>query len=209
MKRIFLLFACILVICTSSCKKECKEITKLPRNFLKYWYFDEGSWWVYKLKDSLNVFDTVKLQGSIIRLSGYEDDQRASCTEYAGMTTIHSYAATDSFNYVFGQKIDYETHFDSQRNDFRVFGNHYRYGAQSCMIYSVDNDIFLSRDTFYYSLIDISDLLLPVNTFTDVVRYKYSDLLDLFYAPDVGIVKIISATGQEWELVDYHVVQNY
>ena len=50
-----------------SCNKhpagtECPQITQAPQAFLDYWYFPEGSQWVYRLQGSIpTVYDTVRV----------------------------------------------------------------------------------------------------------------------------------------------------
>ncbi|MEA3496383.1 MAG: hypothetical protein U9R42_10150 [Bacteroidota bacterium] len=57
----YLIFSLVifLLLQVSSCReKGCEAIKKAPQEFLDYWYFPEGSWWVYQNQDG--EIDTVK-----------------------------------------------------------------------------------------------------------------------------------------------------
>ncbi|MBC6700264.1 hypothetical protein [Hymenobacter sp. BT190] len=56
----------MLSVCLASCRKEeviqeCPQVGQAPQAFLNYWYFPEGSYWVYKQRGSVPaILDTVR-----------------------------------------------------------------------------------------------------------------------------------------------------
>ena len=57
----FCLFILLLIILGISCKKsnDCETVPEVPKDYLDYWFFPVGSFWVYQLEDSLTVIDTL------------------------------------------------------------------------------------------------------------------------------------------------------
>ena len=56
--------AMILVACPkkNKCNPDCDTVVDAPKEFLDYWFFNTGSYWVYKLADtSATILDTVKI----------------------------------------------------------------------------------------------------------------------------------------------------
>lgn len=65
MAKLFMLGSLLFLSLTIfSCKEDppvsCKSVLEAPKEYLDYWYFQEGSWWVYQLEGSNPaIYDTV------------------------------------------------------------------------------------------------------------------------------------------------------
>ena len=72
-KRILLLTVPFTIL-LGGCKKqtaieECPQVAEAPREFLNYWFFPEGSYWVYRQRGSAPaVYDTVRAGAPQIRV---------------------------------------------------------------------------------------------------------------------------------------------
>ncbi len=75
------------------CKEE--ELVEAPPEFLRYWYFPKGSWWVYQLQDTVGVYDTMRVVSDYKRYCNRDgasdiDCDQAPCTWMYSNTWEHS-----------------------------------------------------------------------------------------------------------------------
>lgn len=211
-KKIVLLFA-IVMSCAGlfSCDDKCKDIAYLPPGFLNYWFFNQGSFWVYQLNDSTTtVFDTVRVVGAKKEVEPpSREPERPICVEWALLTLEHS--CTTFYNtsptYPFTRIYSF---YDSGAKRFFCISDFSKLssGEQGYLYYSADGNNYVYSDVpSQWQLIENITLITPVGTFENVLHYKLFNQMDLFIAPGVGIIKIITSNNQVWELVQYNVSQ--
>jgi len=207
MKKNVLFLLTIFLLVNFSCKKKCECIDELPHEFLSYWCFDQGSWWVYQLKDTTNVFDTVTITKSELFANGTENDgYYYPCTEYSNCDIIHS-------NSLFSDHINnsksegYSSSSKGDKENYSVFVDSKIYFSDFLSYSTIQG--FIMENNKYWKLIDMQSVQTPTNTFNNILHYVSSDSLHYFFSKNVGIVKRITSDGNTWELINYNVIQNY
>lgn len=207
------LLCSLILFCTGlfSCDDKCKDITYLPQGFLNYWFFNQDSYWIYQSNDSTTtVFDTVSVVGANKEVEPpAREQERPSCVEWALLTLEHS--CTTFYNtqptYPFTRIYSY---YDLETKEFFCVSNFtgLSFDRQWYLFYSAEgNNYIQSDDPSEWELIENTTLNTPSGTFENVLHYKLVNQMDLFIAPGVGIIKIITSNSQVWELVQYNVSQ--
>lgn len=210
MKRFTPILIFLLLLGTYACNKKCHTIDELPHEFLSYWYFDQGSWWVYQLKDTTNVFDTVMIENidvhtTIPKTNRSDDGSENGCTEYIKMITKHS---NNLFlNYLEnGLYEEYNSQTYGNRESYYVDFEYFKNYLGITFFYYIKNKGFTCDFGACY---DIQEIQTPQYTFNETIHYFPFDSLQFYFAKNVGLVKRITNDGKTWELINYSVIQNY
>lgn len=190
MKRlIFLLLFITAILTTNSCKKPVEPLP-LDKDFLSYFAFPKGSWWVYKdaksgLRDSFYV---AKYQKGIT-----QDKEMGS---YEGL----SYDLESKYIKSYGQAIPKsKIHFTYQTNG--TDGYAYRF--------STPNYVQFINETYKFSMKHLDSFQVNNIWYKDVYQTESLDSFgnatrNEFYAKNIGVIKRIHYGGIEMDLVKYH-----
>jgi|GEM_PF-6614802 len=217
----FLTLGCIvsLLFMNMDCNKndECEVITQAPQEFLDYWFFPVGSWWVYRNKDG--EFDTVTciLKDSIY----YKPNDNYGlfpCIYYYNCTFKHTnqeYYPSD-YHYIYS-RYNNPTYQNGKwllvaegGNGYYFLNFFFRYQPKlmdTVNYYTVSNKVRLTQIT------DTNVININGKTFYSTVgisNFHEGDKPDLLYeniwiTKEIGIVKISYYNGNYWELIDYKI----
>ncbi|MBC7447952.1 MAG: hypothetical protein H7330_07815 [Hymenobacteraceae bacterium] len=216
-----LLFSLLGLLLTSGCKKDpppCETIAEAPPAFLAYWYFPEGSWWVYQLQDSVPaVFDTVRV---VHRWQGQVESEPGEgrlCR--FGYTVRYEHSNAAYFPGVPGKKG-----FEALAIEPKWSLSHYsKAGFYSMQGHSFVYPFVIGRGVMPddYLTADTAQLTTPAGTFARTVHVhtdymppdsmRYSLVRDAWRSYGVGLTKIAFSpsrtpvSGTTWELVNYHI----
>lgn len=177
--------------------------------FKCYWYFPEGSWWVYKRMDTTaEVYDTAVVTLNMCemifdRFQPYE-------WEYCAVKIEHSYfhPKTGDKSRKLSQLID-NTDGLIDRISSSSNGNGFSYTYFFSWPIDSASITDKSRGGGGVSLlIDTNDIYLPIGKIGNVVHI-YMTYHDVWIAKDIGFIKYIHRKSENvsstWELIDYHI----
>ncbi|MBC7447953.1 MAG: hypothetical protein H7330_07820 [Hymenobacteraceae bacterium] len=235
---LFLLLA--LPLLASSCRKDanppptCTTVTDVPPAFLAYWYFPQGSWWVYQLKDAVPaIYDTVRVAGAgRMYRQPYEAYGAPACVWGYGARLEHS-------NRTYFPGAPLVAGGPPQRGveglssfsglDFGRWGMSQSGDAgfsppEACFVYPFT--VGGRGASNWYLTADTAQITTPAGTFartvhtafdtTQIPAIQTSSFIRHFWRTrNVGLTKIAFATypstarlsGTTWELVNYHLVR--
>lgn len=203
----------------SGCRDRCacETMEEAPQAFLDYWYFPTGSWWVYALKDSAGVYDTVR----VIEQSANDNDYCTAkgtfeppCIKMYGTKLIHSnkiYFKNNNSNSI---DLIGSSYIQNKWNISKISEITNLYGNEIYFQYPFEiNSPFLSKsipvslDTL---ILNSSEIILAVhiNLFMSSSADSINDrgwMKEVWFAPGIGMVKTRYTFNQVWELVDYHI----
>ena len=217
------LFPLLLLLIVSCDKKTpdpgCKTVNESPQAFLDYFYFPEGSWWVYKLKGSNPAeYDTLKLT---YRNKTYHQPAEAHGTEPCAYV-YSTYLMHSNQTYFFGTGgnlrggeelfakssainkwyIEWSTHAGPIPSPGALFFYPYKVGEQL----TSKGAIIAKEDTLITPLQAFPNtvtILAPGYSPTDSMSEDY--LRRIYFSPKVGVVRADYSQNQIWELVNYHI----
>lgn len=206
----FCLFILLLIILSISCKKhECGEISYLPQDFLDYWYFPEGSYWVYQLKDS-TLTDTFIVKRSVEVV--VEDDDPIVCRrDYSSTISNKDSAINDKYSGFFFQSSSGLSSGNNNKYSLSLGGT---FIFSASVIYPFVIGDTLENNLSYYILKDKNTIITPSGTFNDLIHLIYMKKLccgltevgsEIWLARNAGFVKYISKNRDEWELINYQI----
>jgi len=206
MKKILLSFLILSSLVNYSCNKKCHTIDELPHEYLSYWYFDVGSWWVYQLKDTINVYDTVTIVNKdAYNTSPKTNEAEFACSEYIKISVKHSNILF--LNYLeYGLVEQYNSETSGNKKCYYVDFEHFKNYLGVTLFYYIKTTGFTCDFGACY---DIQLVQTPQYTFNETLHYYPFDSLQFYYAKNVGIVKRITNDGKIWELINYNVTQNF
>lgn len=228
MKRVSLILISLLLTLTISlsvvsCKKEplkCTEITEAPNEFLRYWFFPVGSYWVYQLRDTTGVYDTVRVVYNEIKHfepTAHTMDQVPCSQRYY---SLWQHSNEDYFNPTPYQDafFNLESYFNSPNNwsvsfnsqvDYYGFPYMFEFPYQAgknmnigAYLESIDS-LITPKGTFFHTLHIRPTTNLFEKADTNIADYPNH----IYLSPDIGISRIEYTHNQKWELVDYHIVK--
>ncbi len=217
------LAALLLAATLGACQKqpaECPRLTRAPQAFLDYWYFPEGSTWVYQLRGaSPAVYDTMRVSSARESHSTrYSDgDNRVPCVQGYQVSITHSnrtyfpganqpgteYLASDPIfhgeDWVMNQLSSVGTLYSPEVG----FGYPIRLGQK-----------LLDRLTF----VDTAAVVTPAGTFRHSVHLipDYGSKVDstqrnwirhIYYSRYVGVTKVVYTNNQIWELLTFTITR--
>ena len=214
--RTFLLLLALLPMLSNNCKKEaeCETVLSAPQDFIDYWHFPEGSWWVYRLQGDSTAVDTVRVVNSSdghVKPGTPEAGEFPTCEKIYQMLLDHSNRQYFASNPTY--KRNGQLFFDGQT--WYARGKHeWRLTLSGDVAISVSGWIlsypFIIGDR-YENGIYLADTLphsISGQTYPQIVhihepkrepeRSRY--YRDLYFAKNVGIIKQVISTGEVWEL---------
>jgi hypothetical protein len=215
-KEIFGIFILVSMIVTITftlkcCKPErdkCEDTRYFEQEFLDYWYFPEGSWWVYKRIDtSADVYDTAVVtqvrNPEIIEDKVFVD----YCYEYLCVAVTHSYeglSLNSNDKVLVSFCSDYPSHkvqMNSYYSDYFSYANILHYPFD---MYKVPSEFYSFKENI--SLYTSNDTFYDVIKITDKTVYKKDTTTNhVWLKKDVGFVKYHHFDDSVWELVDYEI----
>ncbi|MBX7241796.1 MAG: hypothetical protein K1X92_08610 [Bacteroidia bacterium] len=197
------------------CKEE--ELVEAPPEFLRYWYFPKGSWWVYQLQDTVGVYDTMCVVSDYKRYCNRDGASDPDCDQ-APCTWMYSNTWRHSDTTFFYWNPNYlPEHYNSSYN----LGNYWvvqggggggTYAPPYPFVYPftigekyMGNNEIVSEDSietpvgvFARTLHIIPDKFQLDSTINKYVQH-------LYISPDVGVVKWHYTHHRVWELIAYDV----
>lgn len=221
---ILLLIGLTLQNCGNDCDADCTEIKEAPKEFLEYWYFPEGSWWVYQLQDSTKiVFDTIVLRFS----DRYFETEKQECTDLSYPPCISRYETLfthSNLEYYPGKPDETESWFMLGHEDLycqynpqnrkwyllQVAGNRKLHSYETFVLYPYD-----TLDTYAYGgkLCGLNEsynfqgesfksfsVCKPIDPVGDRQIYH-----KMTFALGIGLVTITYDNEETWNLIDYDV----
>lgn len=215
---IFLFIGLSLQNCGNDCDADCTEIKEAPKEFLDYWYFPKGSWWVYQLQDSTQkVFDTVTLAGMEENYSDVEigcfDNNYEPCIkrydayfehankeyyspsteEFGGELFQCLYNSSNSKWYLLQVAVTRKLH---SYETFVLYPfdtlDTYAYGGKICKL----NQTFDFQGKEYLSF----SVCLQEEPVGEAQMYS-----KMTFAQGIGLVSITYDNEETWNLIDYNV----
>jgi hypothetical protein len=214
------LFVLLLLSCCKDdpedSRPKCQTVTHAPQEFLDYWFFPRGSWWVYKLKGSSPaVFDTVTNTGRLEAFYAEPDEDSglaAPCEMFYVNDLLHS-----NRTYFAGPSPD-------QKGAEAITG--YRFGnkwiiSQSWIALGHGSEGYV----FFYPfsigeelgpsenrVVDTNAVVTPTYTFHNSVGMyggnpdtSASPRRKVYFTKGVGITYRRYFNGEVWELINYHI----
>ncbi|MEX0966584.1 MAG: hypothetical protein WD077_05065 [Bacteroidia bacterium] len=191
-----------------------------PQQFLDYWYFEKGSWWVYQRMDTnATVYDTVRVIATVRNI--YCDfNQGPVCAESALMNMRHSnsfFFRKDSAS--LSQILGSSTNFNL--SDESVHSNGYIHNGFLMGVGSFFQWPIRIGDEYFHGniVLDSNVVITPYGTLSNTVHiqinYSTSAGGEIWITRNIGFTRMKFYPPQsendlpesEWALVDYHVVQ--
>ncbi len=186
------------------------------QRFKDFYYFKEGSWWVYQnladttIKDSLWVnFSAEDLKNNTVQNRDYSEPY---CFE---VLTMH---IQSKLNYSEPYFVVRQLALDFQSSPQDVFGTYYHYSSISpatSTYFHFEGDSMYSQETATgLAFRAIGDTTINNIAFSDLVSFYYPGIIKsiglykvLTFARNVGPVYYEEVNGSRWSLIRYNVVQ--
>jgi hypothetical protein len=192
----------------------CDSVEEAPKNFLDYWFFPEGSYYVYKLRGE-ERYDTMRYY--YVDEEYYEPYDHHSttfpCTKIYGVYANHSdpfflNEAGDSYFLFNTYKLD-DTNWYLEQSGGTTFA-----AAEGLFIYPyIAGESQINGN----NLNIIDSLPLPIDNMDEVLHIQkgIADttkpfdpwLTDIYFKKGIGMVRFDLSSQMFWELVDYHIEQ--
>ena len=126
--------------CEKDENEACTEIKQAPQEFLNCWYFPEGSWWEYQLKDSGGVYDKVTV---IYQHEEYYEPNSADVNHFGVKPCVKYYQTTwQHSNEKYYPRFDSLPIYENLFADHFQFGDTWRLHSSVTSIYRHPTDIF-------------------------------------------------------------------
>ncbi len=204
----------------SNGRPKCQTVTHAPQEFLDYWFFPQGSWWVYKLKGSEPaVYDTVRNTGRH-RAFFAQPYEEAGLAKHCEMFYVH-----DLVHY----NKDYFKGYNEASNFLGGEGlRGWRMGDKWVIDQTWDANLPNENIFFFYPfsigemhmadnnwVSDTNAVVTPNYTFHNSVGFfsgyggnpdtSASPQRKIYFTKGVGITWRRYYNNQVWELVDYYI----
>lgn len=213
----FLITLLVLISMLNSCKKKCNcddNYKKIPESTKEWFWFGNGSTWVYRLAEDTTVFDTLTFGGIDDRSSNKfcrsEFAPAVGCSEILTMYFKHSNAkyfpryGWNTMNVGFEILKTYSPHGGGEFLSLETCGPFLGFPIRL----QEQFDMFTLIDTFSnYKLIN--------NTYNNVIHStqpilpEIEKITDIWWAKNIGLLKIIKTKGTmpktTWELINYNI----
>ncbi|MFH0894512.1 MAG: hypothetical protein V2A54_08750 [Bacteroidota bacterium] len=181
-------------------KKECDCIINQPPEYTAYWLAPLTSWWVYKSSDTTQGFDTASVI-TMRQVAGYVDDPKEDpffyCHKRIGIDILHRnsmFLGDTLLSYV-----SYPVGYDIYRLTFGSVNFNTTHNRAL-----INYPLTLGSNNNNWLFNDILSIQLTNYSFSNVWHLKNTvDNTQLFFAPNVGLVKVIKPDGTVWEVVNY------
>lgn len=215
----FCLFILLLIILGVSCKKrnECETVPEVPKDYLDYWFFPVGSFWVYQLEDSLAVIDTLTVTYVDIYIPEPHElvddapsDYYVACRKHHRIFLKHSNPIFNNGGGESGEERYWSTPLTKDINDYQLL-NHYccnPAGGRGLIRYPFVLDsksINVPGHRGGAHFVDTNSVVTPLQTFNNIIHIISPDQnqRQYFLSKNVGLVKTIYSDSTEWVLIDY------
>ncbi len=213
MKNYFYFLIIVSLFCLSSnCKedkfKKCKDVLNAPQEYLDYWFFKEGTWWVYQLKDTTGIYDTVRVVYYDAYYEEY-DDGNIPCKMFYNITYENTFYEGKLYWYS-----------SSLINPNKWLIN--ESSASTMFIFSLGEQVFFYPfsvgEIFLFdtnrTIADTNFLVTPVDTFYNTVHIIREIPIDTpifineyYITKNIGITKYIFTNNKTWELINFNIVK--
>jgi len=170
------------------------------QEFLDYWYFKEGSWWVYKRTDTTaEIYDTafVKKAWKEFIFSKYA---MPYAIERYYMDVYHNAECFTKKGY-FGCNINYES---NQQNMLSVnYGGGY-FGGRNFFWWPIEFTTYGS-----FNMLDTADIVIISGYYENVVHINDGARPngDFWISKNIGLIKTDLRNGEEWELINCRLIK--
>ena len=217
-----ILFLSLVALFLLTCKKDdsnlvCSDANtiKPPKDALDYFYFKEGTWWLYQ-EDSTGLTDSVWVSHSTMNQENLTASKRAcncghgSCTQHAIVTfsnRAHN-ANTDKPLNGIGIRSSFTLGLSdiSEGSDFCFLGSGFRWWYKNYKAQSpTDQGAILEN---------LDSIVVKGKIFKDIIHHYYPIqtnipdwLHEAWYARNIYLVKYRKYDGTNWSLIDYHIVK--
>ena len=188
----------ILFLFTGGCCQHA-ETYSVPESFKQYFYFPEGSYWVYK--NQSEAYDTLTLLSTDSRIENMHSE---SCDKYEKITINYNSSNFSKINlsttYIsFFMLCELNKNYFTELTDFAKYTNGEQ-KAQSCssdIEWWIEDTIVVNNKNYY-------DVV--VNKTTSFIPPSISDFpIKGFYKENIGLIKRELQNGEIWELIDYKI----
>ena len=205
--------------CGPDCDAECPEIKAAPQEFLDYWFFPEGSWWVYQLVDEdTAIFDTIYTEGG----DQWAHEETPECNGgFAPCRTNYQISFIHSNDLYFP---------NATQDGFETYRCEYSPGDNSWYLFHITGTNKLhSFSTFLKSPLQLNEAyyedtyLCTVDgsltfdgknhTSLSVCNEEHAPPLNglflkkMSFAQGIGLYYMQYNNDETWELIDYHINQ--
>ncbi len=192
------------------CKTSGQDITcdgnntlHLSSNAKSYFYFKQGSWWVY-YNEAINRYDSLYVTSSRndIRQPG-DDDNKNKCYELVRLSV-----GNDT------NRLRLNTDMDVSSDRTAIVERHrYDNGQLSDFeLLFVSDSIVLLNDVRPYNIKLIDSTITQQAVYKNLIEIKsdkimFDDFNYRLYGKNVGLIKFIDKKSNKWELIKYHINQ--
>lgn len=217
MKNYKWIWTCLVLaslICLYSCldycrSKGCKRILEPSSEFLRYWHFKKGSYWIYCLNNDTNKLDTVLVLRDLQGQYGTCEYVGPSCSKWYGLEASHSYSKIYTPHSTYSKYIE-TLHTDISQTDIISFSSPYGVytGYDRCAFQTlgygtlnlVDTQSIVIENRKYYNTAHLK-------TRTDTTNPIHIGKLitNQYWVKDVGLVKYTVLGGDYWTLKKYEI----
>lgn len=221
MKKIHYLLL-LLPFILGSCDRNqyvCKEqdLVEAPPEFLQYWYFPKGSYWIYKLQDTVGVYDTVRVTNDHKRYCKGDDPHNPDCDQ-GNCVWMYSNTWEHSDTTFFYSKPNYPANHYTTSYYFGTYWAVAGSGSAASTPPYLFKYPYTINETFLGNTKVVSEDTINViaGTFAKTVHIipepvkdndssKYDYVKHLYITPQVGVIKWHYTHNKIWELVEYDV----
>ncbi len=226
MKFIFSGIIISILLLNIGCEKDdCSKKRLNEDKFLSYWFFDSGSYWVYKV-DGAEIYDTVTIEYGEIHEDTELSPQEIYHTKGRYYKTYLLHSNNDIYGYYYGAYTEYKLGGYRPEHDDWLMTQNFKglTGGTSGKPFVNSNfstfnyPYTVGENIFQTSHIDdVITLTVPAGTFENTVHVKphiywyYSGAdtyyTDLYLSPGIGTTKIIMSRYTDtitWSLIDFY-----
>lgn len=206
MKNLFIKLINIIIISSLSlfivsCFRGKENKYMIPVNFKKYFYFNTGSWWVYK--NQSGKYDTLKITSSNSKFKNMLENDNLyekitidyNSTDNGEMKASTTFYQDDIFFFCF-YGID-KSFFSNIATNTAVYDSDFGLPACNSKIgWQILDSLKIDGDIYY-------DIYI-VNTY-DAANITNNYPIKCYFSPNIGLIKKELKNGEVWELVDYKI----
>lgn len=219
-KMKFILPILVISLFFNSCYYNCKcndSYIKLPEETKEWFWFKEGSWWVYRNVEDTSILDTLQLIYSTDESSNkFCRSSFASalgCSEILTVELIHSnvkyFQSYSDSNIAGGESyFVYSPHGGGQY----LYNTSFNKGHSTTGPF-LGFPIIIGENYDGYILNDTNNITINNILYTNVAHSisqssSYNGIKEIWWAKGIGLLKIIKASGihpeMTWELIESH-----
>lgn len=214
----------VLIFCGfmfSACKKEenlvCtdKNTVKINQHALDYFYFKEGTWWVYEEEttgeiDSIWVTGGSKYYHNPWELKKYSNCNRGKCVEVAFVqfeSEEHNWSNNNDFLY----RYRIEAGWENGESSVSAGSGAYFSSSNTRLTYKSNKPV--SPTGAEAVVINLDSVFVKDQTFNDIMYMYYPPesvgdwLQEAWYAKNIYLVKFKRSDSTTWSLVKYNIVK--